>query len=544
MKTMKLTKIFCLLVLSISSSVLAQKQEKKNILFIIVDDLRPELNCYGNDYMVTPNIDKLAEGGVLFENAYVNQAVCSASRASFLTGVRPDVTGVDYPYSKYFVEEFLSTHKTISSYFYSKGYYTRNIGKVHHGKYDRPLTEKRFSSKLNKYADPENASFKKNQKTKSKLKGPAVEAIDVEDENYQDGEAVVEAMATLDRATTSGKPFCISVGFYKPHLPFNAPKKYWDLYEREAIPLAPNRSLPENTPEELKELTTTHYSLSKYVGEKYQEGVMYSDARSKELRHGYFACVSFIDAQIGKLYKKLEELDVLNNTTIVLIGDHGWHLGDQGMWGKTTNFENATRIPMIIMDPNLKKTGVKTKALVEAVDIYPTLIDLSGVEEEIPTYLEGTSMKPVLDNPKKQWKKAVFSQFPRGTLASIEGYSIRTDQFRYTEWWDNENKKFIGAELYDHKIRDIEDRNVVADNKYTKNVEELSIALKKGWKAALPKGVVNTSDNPLAPRSVPVGSESKGRLKQWEKYIKKKEAKGEEPIYYLKPSIYENQKAQ
>ena len=350
--------------------------EKLNVLLIIADDMRTDLNCYGADYIHSPNIDKLAKNGVLFNNAYVQQAVCSASRASFLSGVRPNTTGVDYPYSNYFMNEFRPNHPMLAEHFEQNGYYAHTFGKIHHGPPDSLKTKHYMPKKgLNAgshYALPEN--IKKGGKKGRGRETPPYECADVPDEAYVDGLTAREAVKVISQQKDSDKPFFLAVGFKKPHLPFVAPKKYWDLYEQSEMPLAPNQYHPENSPS----YSTAHTSLTHYAGLNYYNSpnnVLPNDNQRK-LIHAYAACISFIDAQVGKLIESLKETGKYDNTIIVFISDHGWHLGHQGNWGKTTNFENATRAPLIVSSPNHKK-GKRSSKLVEYVDLYASLCDLT-----------------------------------------------------------------------------------------------------------------------------------------------------------------------
>ena len=470
--------------------------EKLNVLLIIADDMRTELNCYGADYIHSPNIDKLAKNGVLFNNAYVQQAVCSASRASFLSGVRPNTTGVDYPYSNYFMNEFWPNHPMLAEHFEQNGYYAHTFGKIHHGPPDSLKTKHYMPKKgLNAgshYALPEN--IKKGGKKGRGRETPPYECADVPDEAYVDGLTAREAVKVISQQKDSDKPFFLAVGFKKPHLPFVAPKKYWDLYEQSEMPLAPNQYHPENSPS----YSTAHTSLTHYAGLNYYNSpnnVLPNDNQRK-LIHAYAACISFIDAQVGKLIESLKETGKYDNTIIVFISDHGWHLGHQNKWGKTTNFENATLAPLIVSSPNHKK-GKRSTQLVEYVDLYATLCDLTEID--IPEYTEGTSMKPLLENPDRKWKTAAFSQFPRGR--NLEGYSMRTADYRYTEWRLSEGK-IDSVELYDHKNDAIESINIGYKKENESLVNELSQKLNAGWKAALPEGVENNSNNPIAPPHV------------------------------------------
>ena len=489
-----ISKIITALLLCFTCSKLAADQ--MNVLLIIVDDLRPELGCYGVEYMVTPNIDQLAQEGTLFERAYVQQPVCTASRASFLTGLRPDTTGSDYPYSIHTVENLLEGDRpSVLRYFMDQGYYVRGVGKIHHG-YNEDFTENSFSAGFGtSYAD---ASLKKVNKSER----PPYECADVEDEFYDDGKNTLEAIATLGRMATQEKPFMLTLGYWKPHLPWNAPKKYWDLYDRENIPLPPNPEHPQDSPR----YSTDWCNLQKYkLSESPNELLVGDEDAARKMKHAYASCVSYVDAQIGKVLDELDTLGLRDRTIVMLISDHGWHLGEQDHWGKSTNFDNSTRAPMIISAPGLVSLQ-RTNALVEYVDIYPTLCELAGIE--LPTYLEGSSLVPLLEEPTRDWKSAVFSQYPRGwPRAKFEGYSIRTDRYNYIQWRELDGS-FKGHELYDHHVDPIESMNMVEKLEYQAVVQEMQAKMHAGWKAALPAGIKNYSNNKPAPDFLPWGKEA------------------------------------
>lgn len=488
-----------ILLLSAVSCAASLPEKKPNVLLIIVDDLRNDLNCYGVDYIKSPHIDKLAENGFLFTRAYVQQAVCSASRASLLTGCRPNTTGVDYPYSQYFINEFWPAHPSIPEYFEEQGYSAYTFGKVHHGggAEDKLKTRHYNPGGVKYYALEENIRLG-GERGRS-VQTPPYESADVSDEAYQDGMIAQEAVNTIKKVSGKGQPFFLAVGFKKPHLPFCAPKKYWDMYMEDEIGLAPYRLHPENSPE----YSTVNYELQGYKEPDNISGGSYPEHHQLKLRHGYAACVSYIDAQVGKLMKQLEESGELDNTIVMLISDHGWHLGDQGMWGKATNFENSTLSPLILSVPGTSK-GLRLSQLVEYVDIYPTLVELAGF---VPAnYLEGNSFVPLLNNPQREWKTAAFSQYPRGRI--FEGYTLRTENFRYVEWRMNKNDSLMSVELYDHRIDPLETKNFAFDKTYHTIVNEHARLMKKGWKEALPDGVHNKSNNPLAPPAVPWGPEA------------------------------------
>ena len=402
--------------------------EKPNILFIAVDDLRPELGCYGSPIAVTPNLDALAEDGLLFNRAYCQQAICRPSRASLMTGARPETTGLFHNYVS--LRELQPDILTLPQHLIGHGYETVYCGKIFHkGDTDEENSWSRAPVKWLKgikrpiggYALPENNKMKADNMKVMLAKygeaakrglaaGPAYEKADVPDHAYGDGYETLRAIATMKEIVAQGdKPFFIGLGFKKPHLNWTAPAKYWDLYDPEKIPMADHNVAPTNGAAmglhasfELR----TRAGIPKYgpLGEEL----------SRTLKHAYLACVSYVDAQIGLMIKAIEEAGVRDNTIIVVWGDHGWHLGDMGVWGKATNYEIATRVPMMIWTPTMATRGEKTDALVELVDLYPTLCELADVPR--PDHLEGHSFVPLLDKPHQDWKKAAFSQYPNPAL--------------------------------------------------------------------------------------------------------------------------------
>ena len=460
-------------------------RRKMNVLFIAVDDLRPQLSCYGAKQIISPNIDRLAARGMLFERTYCQQAVCGPTRASLLSGVRPDTSkiyGNNTP-----VRKAMPDVTTLPEHFKNNGYESISIGKLYHHPSDdlqgwsaEPFRAGTFPeglwkgrgyltstaiAQMNRY----NA-----QSPAMKGRGPAFEAADVPDDSYPDGANTTHAIGELNRL--KDKPFFLAMGLYKPHLPFNAPKRYWDMYKPEDIKLADNPFVPKNAP---SYAMTSWGELRNYYGIP-KKGPC-SDELARQLIHGYYACISYIDAQVGRLLDELERLKLIDNTVIILWGDHGWKLGEHGGWCKHTNFELDTHVPMILSVPAMKTAGQRTKALTEYVDIYPTLSEACGLE--LPDHLEGHSMMPLLDNPKRPWKKAAFSQYPRG---KVMGRSMRTERFRYTEWRDTMSKKIMARELYDHEKDPHENVNAAAEPEYRQDVQRLSQMLKQGWRAALP----------------------------------------------------------
>lgn len=438
---------------------------KYNILFIAVDDLRPELNCYGVKKIISPHIDKIARNGLLFERAYCQQAVCSPSRTSLLTGLRPDATKV-YDLVTHFRKEVPDV-VTLPQYFKQNGYHTISLGKIFHGTVEDPISWSEPSWK------PGGRSFRGEgpvKENKPKNIGPAFEMADLPDNEYSDGMIAEKAVQTLSRI--KDKPFFLALGFAKPHLPFIAPKKYWDMYE-EASMVIPDKTAPQNMPG----LAMSDWGELRGYDNIPNEGLV-SDEQTRKLIHGYYASVTFMDAQVGKVLDELKRLELDKKTIIVLWGDHGWKLGEYGAWCKHTNFELDVRAPLIASVPGMKAAGKKTKALVEFVDIYPSLCELAGLS--LPKHLEGSSFAPLLNEPEKPWKKAVYSQYPRQN-DRIMGYSIRTDKYRYTSWQlKNNPKEVVAIELYDLASDPLGRINLASSATYTPTVKELSLLLEQG----------------------------------------------------------------
>jgi arylsulfatase A-like enzyme len=458
---------------------------KMNLLFIAVDDLRPQLGCYGKRQIISPNIDRLASEGMLFERTYCQQAVCGPTRASLLSGVRPDTSKIYGNRTP--VRKAMPDVVTLPEHFKNNGYETLSIGKIyHHPKDDLqgwtaepyragtfPEGEWRGRGYLTKEAIAQMEKYNKAY-PKMKGRGPAFEAADVPDGAYPDGRNTEYAIKQLNRL--KDKAFFLAMGLYKPHLPFNAPKKYWDMYKPDDIKLADNPFVPKGAP---SYATTNWGELRNYYGIP-KKGPC-SDELARTLIHGYYACITYIDAMIGRLLDELDKLKLRDNTMIILWGDHGWKLGEHAGWCKHTNFELDTHVPMIISVPGMKTAGQRTRALTEYVDIYPTLSEVCGLA--VPEHLEGVSMAPLLKNPEQPWKKAAFSQYPRG---KVMGYSMRTKDFRYTEWKNRKTGEVLARELYDHRKDPQENVNAAGLPEYEQDVRRLSAMLKRGWRGALP----------------------------------------------------------
>ena len=443
---------------------------RPNVLLICVDDLKPLLGCYGDKRIQSPNIDRLAKRGVLFERAYCNQAVCAPSRNALMTGVRPTSMGI-YDLGTNF-RRASSNAVTLSQYFMQHGYRAEALGKIFHvghGNHEDPVSWSVPHWKANSiaYALPqsranrglprEEALFANEQADIAKLpRGAAYESADVADNEYPDGKLADEAIRRLESAKTkTDEPFFLALGFVKPHLPFCAPKKYWDLYDRASFKAPSLRTPPEGAPS----YAPSGWGELRQYSEMPTQGPV-TDEQAAALIHGYHAATSFMDAQLGRVLDALDRLSLSANTIIVLWGDHGWHLGDHGWWCKHSNYEQATRIPLIISAPGVTRGGGRvTKSLAETVDLYPTLAELAGLRApKVPQGIEGRSLVPVLRKPNGRGAEHVFHAYPRGERI---GRAVRTERYRLVEW------KVPGAatdtaeyELYDYKADPLETKNL------------------------------------------------------------------------------------
>ena len=536
-KFLKILPVFCFLV--ISNGITAQKKmdNKPNILFIAVDDLKPILGCYGNTLVKTPNIDKLAKISTVFNKNYCQQAICGPTRASIMTGTRPDVTQVWNLTTQ--MRDVNPNLVTLPQYLMTQGYETSGIGKIYHpssaisgvdpvswsipylkskesdfptglgspanGQYQLPETKARMTPEIIAERKKQNKDLASNDENPKSIKGPSVECIDVPDNAYQDGVNALLAKEQIIKLSKGNKPFFMAVGFSKPHLPFVSPKKYWDLYQREEMPIATFQEHSKNGP-----LIAYHQSgeLRNYLdipdfamlpADSLRIGLKLE--KQKELIHGYYAAVSYLDAQVGVLLNTLESLGTLNNTIIVLWGDHGWHLGDHDLWHKHTNFEEATRAPLIIAGPGIKSG--KTNSLTEFVDVFPTICDLAGVP--IPSKLDGISLRPLMLNNSAKVNDYSISQYPRKlkklemikkgyTDSKMMGYSLRTDKYRYTIWMNNFTSKqpfnesqVYASEMYDYVNDPLEKINVVNDKNYTAISIEMKAKMLAYFKSELAK---------------------------------------------------------
>ncbi len=478
--------------------------QKKNVLFIAVDDLKPLIGAFGDTYAITPNIDRLAKEGFVFERAYAQQAVCAPSRASMLTGMRPDRTKVWDLKTK--IRSKNPNAVTIGQMFKHVGYTTYAIGKIfdprsvdrgHDARswtipYIPPERLKGPDPKpaLGYYLSKENLAKVKFYEGLAEAKGlkgskrykfiasyykPSTEMADVSDSAYVDGRITNEALRKLDKfAKKQDKPFLLMVGYKRPHLPFAAPTKYWNMYKRKEVPVAKSQKHSKGGPKLAYHNNPELRSYTDIPGAFDEYGHLNMD-KQRELIHGYYAATSYVDALIGRLLDKLKATGLDKNTIIVLWGDHGWHLGDHGLWTKHTNFEQATRLPLIIYDPEYKPG--RTDIPVESVDIIPTLCQLTSVKPSKD--LQGESLVPFLKGETPAQDFAI-SQWPSRGQKGGMGYSIRTKRYRYTEWYSTykstaprRDNDLVASELYDYQTDPEETKNLVKDKKHAAALKEL-----------------------------------------------------------------------
>lgn len=458
--------------------------QRPNVLFIAVDDLRPELGCYGNTVIKTPNFDRLAAQGMVFERAYCQQAVCSPSRASLMTGKRPDATRV-WDLETHF-RVALPNVKTVGQFFKEQGYYSQGMGKIFHGGFDDEPTWSTpwMTPKAPIYAKEPTAADVVKEDPKNKGKGVAFEAGDVADDFYTDGKTARLAAQTLGELKKRGQPFFLAVGFSKPHLPFVSPRKYWDLYDPAKIPDTAS-PFPVGAPAYVGDGDSGEFRAYTNVPPKDKKlaRTPLPAAFAAQVRHGYYAAVSYTDANLGILLDALRKEGLADNTVIVLWGDHGWKLGDHEEWGKHTNFEVDTRAPLIFSYPGQRTTGQKSRSLVEFVDIYPTLADLCGLPKPD---VDGVSLRPILEDPAVTVKPVAISQYPKsagvarkegakGTAKrDVMGYSIRDDRWRLTLWRSLEDNRIVDTELYDEVNAPKEPENLAGKPEYKEVVERLT----------------------------------------------------------------------
>lgn len=498
-------------------------KEKMNVLFIAVDDLKPLIHSFGFSDIKTPHIDALANKSTIFTSAYCQIAVCSPSRASVLTGVYPDITEM-YDFSKH-IRDVNPNIVTIPQFFKHNGYRTWGVGKI----YDRSSVDSQSDSiswtspyggtmtyakgykqpafehyqlpetraKIETFLDSLNLSHTSKfwdvpmARNKLGFLAPSTECADVPDDAYQDAVYTNLLLEKLSAHKQGDMPFFYGIGFVRPHLPFVAPKKYWDLYDRSKIKLATPQYQPKTIPRiashNAGELKFGYGDIIPNIAKEDRLLILNED-KQRELIHGYYASVSYIDAQIGRITKALKTKGLDKNTIIVIWGDHGFHLGDHNIWCKHSNFEQATRSPLLVYVPNIT-TGTRYEMPTELVDIFPTLCELTGLQA--PEYLSGKSLVPALTSHQRSIKDFAISQYPRrsGKMQKddVMGYSIRTEQYRYTEWVQNEfntSKEFnesdiIARELYDYKTDPDETINLAENPQSAPVVQDMTKKLRE-----------------------------------------------------------------
>ncbi|WP_417851517.1 sulfatase [Thalassoglobus sp.] len=478
-------KIIRLTLLILILSTVAQA-EKPNVLLILVDDLKPSFGAYGDDWVKTPNLDSLAASGMRFDMAYCNQAVCAPSRNNLLIGSRSTSTGI-YSLGFHF-RRAIPLAVTMPQYFMQHGYHSAGIGKVFHIGHGNINDEKSWSvpfhpDKVIDYVLPESTNGEltkeealfSNQPARGLPRGAAWEKADVEDGAYADGRIAAEGIQRLQNYEKNKKPFFLALGFTKPHLPFCAPKKYWDLYDPAKLPLAKNTHPPKGAP---KFAGKTLGELNQY--KPIPDSPPLSEEMVRTLIHGYYASMSYMDSQVGRVLDELHRLGLDQNTIVVLWGDHGYHLGDHGSWTKHTNYEQANKIPILIRAPGVTKPNSSSKELVETVDIFPTLTELTGLPApQGPQPIDGKSLVPVLKDPAATVDDHAYHCFPKGGRL---GRAIRTSRYRLVEWRPqmNENAQPV-FELYDYKTDPLETVNIADQN--LEVLEELKAILDRHPKA-------------------------------------------------------------
>jgi iduronate 2-sulfatase len=442
--------------------------QRPNVLFIAVDDLRVTLRCYGDDHVLSPQIDKLASEGTLFDRVYCQQTVCNPSRASLLTGMRPDTLRVWDLYTHF--RQNRPEAVTLPQLFMRNGYHAQCVGKIFHN-----WRQDDWKGDPTSWSVPSVLNYNTHGNDKPQVKGPlppnlasglgGIECRDVPDNAYYDGRVADTAIQTLREISKAEQPFFLGVGFWKPHAPFNAPKKYWDLYDRDQIPVPKDLTPPKGVPDIA--LTSSRHQFGA------------NSEQLREMHHGHLAAITYLDTQVGRVMNELDSLGLRKNTVVVFWSDHGLHLGEHGLTRKTTLFELDAAVPLIISSPK-HRPGQRTSALVELLDLYPTLADLCNLE---PTSaLEGVSLEPILSDPTVNIRSVALTQSPRpnylrGKLPRTMGYSIRTDRFRYTEWRDFQTGSLQATELYDHADDPLEMTNRAQQPEHAATVTDLASAL-------------------------------------------------------------------
>jgi len=446
-------------------------QKQPNVLFVPIDDLRTQLGCYGHSETLSPNIDRLANEGVLFERAYCQVPVCGASRASLMTGIRPHFKADRFVHFDSRADNDTPEAVSLAKHFKRNGYYTVSNGKVFHNPRDMSDSWDEIalsgpsgwnlsrnpagSAEQDMWLDPQSNEYINPQSNR----GPFFESADVPDDAYHDGKVAAKTITDLKRLKDKNQPFFLACGFFMPHLPWNVPKRYYDLYDPEKIELADFRQPPRNLPPEVQNST----EIRKY-GRFDEFSWPDSDKFHRQARHAYYASVSYVDTLFGKILDELKTLELDRDTIVILWGDHGYHLGEHDFWGKHNTLNNALRVPLIVRAPGYSG-ATRTNALVEFVDIYPSLCELAGLPLPESHRLHGKSFVPLMDNPKKPWKEAVFSEWKDGSV-------VKTDRYIYTEWPSGSQM------LFDHHTDPYETVNISDEPEHAEIIRLMQKRLK------------------------------------------------------------------
>ncbi len=450
-----------------------------NVLFIIADDLNATLSSYDKEGVFTPNLDRLAQRSVKFERAYCQAPLCNPSRASMMTGQRTNTLKIwnNEPHFR----EMYPKIQTLPQYFKESGYHTVGIGKIYHNWGQEIKGDPQSWSEPQKYhyaahyhdwyvpGRPYTLHF-------DLKKGPAVQQEDVPDPAYLDGRIANDAINKMRELQEA--QFFLAVGFWKPHLPYNAPKKYWDLYDRNNLPAVRYPNKVEGIPD-IAYVNSDEVKSYKDINKT----TPLSEEKKNQLRHGYLAAISYLDAQVGKLLDELEKLNLNENTIVVFTSDHGYHAGEHGQFGKWTNFEIGSRVPFMISVPGSKAVGKVSNSLVELIDLYPTLLELCNISsDKLKTKLDGKSLVPIINDPNATIKPAAISQVarPLGGVDKLEtiGTSMRTDRYRYNAWVHQRDKKLIAEELYDLSNDLYNADNLIGNPEYETIKKQLRAKLK------------------------------------------------------------------
>jgi iduronate 2-sulfatase len=468
---------FLVLLTCLAATHVTSSASPPNILLICVDDLKPTLACYGDPVAITPNIDALAARGVVFENAYCNQAVCSPSRNSLMTGLRPQTIGI-YDLPTHF-RKAVPDAITLTGHFIANGYHAEGLGKIYHVGHGNIDDQDSWSVKSwrptgNEYQSQASLDAYERD-AKGRRRGPATERADASEDQYRDAKIAAEAMKRLKRLSADlDQPFFLAVGFMKPHLPFVAPESCWALYEPDSLPMPEVTASPQNAP---GYAATSGGELANYSGMRKQWPP--NKQLTRHLIHGYYATTSFVDIQVGRVLDELKRLELDQNTIVVLWGDHGWHLGDHGMWCKHSNYEQAARIPVVFAGPGID-SGKTSQAMIETVDIYPTLAELSGLDA--PANLDGQSFASTAIDANQPARTHVTHVYPRGGRL---GRAIRDPRYRLVQWKPiGEPEEQAEIELYDYESDPLETVNIAKDQ--PERVAEM-LALIQGQGEAKPQ---------------------------------------------------------